>query len=135
MILTTIFNSAELVGLWVFAYHYYTTSLDAKLIMTIGIQRYQNIAQNTRCVVLWVVITLICLQFIIVSVLSTSSTPSNIVYLMNGSFIIVVLVIALKKIQNLISNYPEIRQSHSVMRVHMWLFIFEELCILAETSG
>ena len=77
--------------------------------MTIGIQRYQNIAQNTRCVVLWVVIAFICLQFIIVSLLSTSSTPSNIVYLMNGSFIIVVLVIALKKIQNLISTYPEIR--------------------------
>ena len=41
--LTTVFNSAELVGLWVFAYNYYTTSLDAKLIMTIGIQRYQNL--------------------------------------------------------------------------------------------
>lgn len=74
---------------------------------------------------LWVVVALICFQFIIVSVLSTSSTPSNIVYLMNGSFIILVLVIALKKIQNLISTYPEIRKSHSVMRVHMWLFIFE----------
>lgn len=114
--LTTIFNSAELVGLWVFAYHYYTTSVDAKLIMTIGIQRYQNLVQNTRRVILWVVCGAICLQFLIVAIVNpTTSTPSNIIYLLNGVAIIVVLVIALQKIQNLISTYPEIKQSHHVM--------------------
>ena len=96
--LTTVFNSAELVGLWVFAYNYYTTSLDAKLIMTIGIQRYQNLVQNTRGVVLWLVIGAICLQFVIVATFSTSSTPSNIIYLLNGSVFIVILVVALQKI-------------------------------------
>jgi hypothetical protein len=133
--LTTVFNSAELVGLWVFAYNYYTTSLDAKLIMTIGIQRYQNLVQNTRGVVFWLVIVAICFQFIFVAAFSASSTPSNIIYLLNGSVFIVILVVALQKIQNLISTYPEIRQSHNVMQVHMWLFLSEEVCILLETTG
>jgi len=82
-----------------------------------------------------VVIVLIVLQFMIVAFFNNSSTPSNLVYLLNGTAFIVILVIALTKIQKLISTYPEIKQSHHVMQVHMWLFILEELMILFETSG
>ena len=101
-----------------------------------GIQCYQNqIMNKKRGILFWAVILVICLQFVLVAILSVKSTLSNVMYLVDGTFIILTLIVALRSFKKLIRQYPEIKESNYVMTVHLWLFIIELASISVETIG
>jgi hypothetical protein len=62
-----------------------------------------------------------------------SGVYHSIFYLVDGTVITCVLLVSLRKISSLLSEFPEIKQSHTMMRNHLIFFIFEETCVLADT--
>jgi hypothetical protein len=48
LIMITVFNSLQVLGLWTFAYHYFNTAISAEQIIKEGISHYECSLKSSR---------------------------------------------------------------------------------------
>ena len=62
----------------------------------------------------------------------TDKVIFDLFYLFDGVVITTLLVVALRLISALLHAYPEIRESHSMMKMHLLFFVFNEAIVLMD---
>jgi cytochrome bd-type quinol oxidase subunit 1 len=62
----------------------------------------------------------------------TDSVIIDLFYMFDGMVITTLLVIALRLITALIHSYPEIKESHSMMKMHLIFFVLNEAVVLTD---